>query len=78
MAFKVLGGTDLNEIVNTILAKLMDNYLAVRYSFAGKQKKESFKDTFPTLVKAIISMYLYIFFYVKTTLLLDFTINGGS
>ncbi|CAI6358382.1 unnamed protein product [Macrosiphum euphorbiae] len=53
---KALGGTDFTSFVNTILAKLMTNCLAIRYSFAGRRKKISFKETFPTLLKTIINV----------------------
>ncbi|XP_060856030.1 uncharacterized protein LOC132933769 isoform X1 [Metopolophium dirhodum] len=56
MTLKALGGTDFTAIVNTILAKLMTNCLAIRYSFAGKRKKISFKETFPTVLKTIINV----------------------
>jgi len=70
MTLKALGGTDFTTIVNTILAKLMTNCLAIRYSFAGKRKKISFKETFPTVLKTIISeyvcmLYIYLCFMQK-------------
>ncbi|XP_016660122.1 uncharacterized protein LOC100164891 isoform X2 [Acyrthosiphon pisum] len=56
ITLKALGGSDFTAIVNTILARLMTNCLALRYSFAGKRKKISFKETFPTILKTIINV----------------------
>lgn len=65
ITLKALGGTDFTAIGNTILSKLMTNCLAIRYSFAGKSKKIFFKETFPTVLKKIISEYIYVFFMQK-------------
>lgn len=54
---KSIGGSDFVSILNNVMSKLLTNYLAISYSFIGKQKKKSFKDELPTHLRLIISKF---------------------
>lgn len=58
MMLKKIGGRDTNSVITNILKTTIADDVALLYSWAGKKKKESFIDTFPTFVKVISGIFL--------------------
>jgi len=58
MMLKRIGGHDNHSIITNILKTTIVDGVAILYSWAGKKKKKSFVDTFPTFVKVISGIFL--------------------
>lgn len=64
MTLKLIGGNNSKNITYNIMEKLMTNRVAILFSFLGRQKKLSFKNTLPQMLIAITSdIQLYLMVY---------------